>query len=119
MPGEYAVWQLPPDAPLPSVESADFLSMTRTADEVSIVSTVGAVSAGARTETGWRCLGVVGPLSFELTGILAALSATLARAEIPIFVVSTYDTDYLMVKSHDLDRASAALHDDGHVVEES
>lgn len=117
MPGEYAVWRLPPDAPLPSTETADFLSITRTADELSMVSSVADVPAGAPAETGWRCLGVVGPLAFELTGILASLSVPLARSEIAIFVVSTYDTDYLMVKSHDLDRACGALREDGHVVE--
>jgi hypothetical protein len=117
MPGEYAVWQLPPDLPLPPMNPMDFLSITRTADELSIVSPVDAVPAGARAETGWRCLGVVGPLSFELTGILADLSAPLARSGIPIFVISTYDTDYLLVHASDLDRARAALEADGHVVE--
>ena len=117
MPGEYAVWQLPPDAPLPQADRTEFLSITRTADELSIVSPVAAVSAGVTAEAGWRCLQVVGPLSFELTGILAALSGSLARSEIPIFVISTYDTDYLLVRSHDLDGACATLRDEGHEVD--
>ena len=117
MPDEYAVWQLSPDAPLPQADPTEFLSITRTADELSIVSPVSAVSAGAQVETGWRCLQVVGPLAFELTGILAALATPLALSEIPIFVISTYDTDYLMVKSHDLERACAVLRAEGHVVE--
>ncbi len=75
------------------------------------------VPAGATAETGWRCLQVEGPLAFEMTGVLAALSAPLARAEIPIFVVSTYDTDYLLVKAVDLDSACDALRDEGHSVE--
>ena len=116
-PGEYAVWQLPPDAPLPPLDPMDFLSITRTPDELSIASPVDAVPAGARAEAGWRCLQVVGPLSFELTGVLAALSGPLARSGIPIFVISTFDTDYLMVKSNDLNRACAALEDEGHEVE--
>jgi len=115
--GEYAVWQLPPDAELPAVDPTDFFSITRTADELSIVLPVAAVPAGARAETGWRCLRVAGPLSFELTGILADLSAPLARSGIPIFVISTYETDYLLVNVSDLDRARAALEDEGHVVE--
>jgi len=101
------------------MDPMDFLSITRTADELSIVSPVDAVSAGAPAETSWRCLQVVGPLSFELTGILADLSAPLARSGIPIFVISTYDTDYLLVNASDLDRACAALEDEGHVVEMS
>ena len=116
-PREYAVWQLPPDAPPPPIESTDFLSITHTAEELSIVSPVATVPAGARAETGWRCLQVVGPLSFELTGILADLSAPLARSGIPIFVISTFDTDYLLVKAGDLDRACTTLRDEGHVVE--
>jgi hypothetical protein len=117
--GEYAVLQLPPDAPLPSADSGDFLSITRTADELSIVAPIADVSTGTRLETGWRCLQVVGPLSFELTGVLAALSAPLARSEIPIFVISTFDTDYLLVRSHDLDRAISTVRDAGHTVEMS
>lgn len=117
MPGEYAVWQLPPDAPLPLADPTEFLSITRTADELSIVSPVDAVAVGAPAETGWRCLQVVGPLSFELTGILAALSGSLARSEIPIFVISTYDTDYLLVRSHDLDQTCSTLRKEGHVIE--
>lgn len=68
-------------------------------------------------ETGWRCLKVEGPLAFEMTGVLAAISAPLAHAEIAIFVVSTYDTDYLLVKAADLDRACTTLRDEGFVVD--
>ena len=105
LPGELSVWRLAADAPLPSIKPDRFLSMTRTNDELSIVSSSTDVPAGVTAETGWRCLSVEGPLPFEMTGVLAALSAPLARAEIPIFVVSTYDTDYLLVKAGDIDRA--------------
>jgi hypothetical protein len=63
----------------------------------------------------WR-LAAEGPLAFEMTGVLAALSAPLAKAKIPIFVVSTYDTDYLLVKASDLDKACARLRNEGHFV---
>jgi hypothetical protein len=59
---------------------------------------------------------VEGPLAFEMTGVLAALSVPLAEAGIPIFVISTYDTDYLMVKSADLECACATLRGEGHIV---
>ena len=91
--------------------------MTRTNDELSIVSPATDVPSGSQVEDGWRCLRVEGPLAFELTGVLAELSAPLARAEIPIFVVSTYDTDYLMVKAADLNRACNTLRNEGHTVE--
>ena len=117
LPGEFSVWRLAADAPLPSLEPGSFHSITRTNDELSVVSASTDVPAGARAETGWRCLRVEGPLPFEMTGVLAALSTPLARAEIPIFVVSTYDTDYLLVKAADLENACATLRDEGFVVE--
>jgi hypothetical protein len=113
---EFSVWRLAADAPLPSIEPNRFLSMTRTDDELSVVSPSMDVPSGATVETGWSCLRVEGPLAFEMTGVLAALSAPLAKAEIPIFVVSTYDTDYLLVKAANLERACATLKDEGHVV---
>jgi len=67
-------------------------------------------------ETGWRALTVRGPVEFTLTGILAALSGALAAAGVPIFALSTFDTDHLLVKDADLDRAIAALREAGHDV---
>ena len=116
LPGEFSVWRLAADAPLPAVETGTFLSMTRSEDELSIVSPSSEVPADATAEPGWRCLKVKGPLAFEMTGVLAALSAPLADAGIPIFVVSTYDTDYLLVKSVDLKRSCQALQHAGHTV---
>jgi hypothetical protein len=116
LPGEFSVWRLAADAPQPAFEPGSFLSMTRTDDELSIVSLTTDVPSGARTEAGWRCLKVEGPLAFEMTGVLAALSAPLAKAEIPIFVVSTYDTDYLLVKASDLDKACTTLQGEGYVI---
>lgn len=114
LPGEYAVWQLPADALLPRIEGAGFLSVTRTPDEVSVVSPADSVPDGVPAETGFRCLAVAGPLAFDLTGVVAGLSTPLAEAEVPIFVVSTFDTDYLLVRSRDLQRACGVLEDAGH-----
>jgi hypothetical protein len=114
---EFSVWRLPADAPLPSIEAGGLLSITRTDDELSIVSSSN-VPAGVTAETGWRCLRVEGPLSFELTGVLADLSAPLARAGIPVFVISTYDTDYVLVKAVDLEQACSALRDKGHAIDD-
>ena len=116
LPGEFSVWRLAANEPLPSIEGGSFLSMTRTDDELSVVSASTDVPAGAGAETGWRCLRVEGPLPFEMTGVLADLSAPLAKAEIPIFVVSTYDTDYLLVKAVELENACSALRDEGFVI---
>lgn len=114
--GDYSIWRLAADAPLPSIDSRQFVSLTRTADELSVVSLSSDVSEGARSEAGWRCLRVEGPLPFEMTGVLAELSRPLADAEISIFVVSTYDTDYLLVKAGDLEKACATLRDHSHTV---
>lgn len=116
LPGEFSVWRLAADAPQPAFETGSFLSVTRTHDELSIVSLTTDVPSGARTEGGWRCLKVEGPMAFEMTGVLAELSAPLAKAEIPIFVISTYDTDYLLVKAGDFDKACTTLQGEGYVI---
>ena len=117
LPGEFSVWRLAPDAPLPSIKSGNFLSVTHTDDELSIVTESMNVPTGATSEDDWRCLKVEGHLAFEMTGVLAGLSAPLAHAAIPIFVVSTYDTDYLLVKGGDLERTRMTLLDEGFVVD--
>jgi hypothetical protein len=86
-----------------------FFSLTKTADELSIVCDEKDVPATEKSERGWRCLKVLGPLDFSLTGILSSLAAPLAEARISIFAISTFETDYLLVKSKDLDHAVAVL----------
>ncbi len=93
-------------------------SVTRTADELSIVLP----TANARPEwtisSGWRALQVQGPLDFSLVGIMANLSHILAQAAVSIFAISTYDTDYILVKEDKLATAVAALRQAGHTVVE-
>ena len=72
--------------------------------------------AHARADRGWRLLGVEGPLDLNLVGILAGLTATLAQANVSVFVVSTYDTDYLLVRNGDWRRAVDALESAGYAV---
>jgi hypothetical protein len=113
--GSYSVCRLGPSATIPGwVPGGGFVSVTRTADELSIVCPAGNVPSGVRAETGWRVLQVQGPLDFALTGILAALATTLAGAGISLFAISTYDTDFILVK--DLVGAVKALRLAGHVV---
>ena len=116
LPGEYAVWKLPPAAAAPDLPGDEFWSMTRTATELSVVSRTRHVVPDAPVEAGWSCLGVAGPLAFEMTGVLSALAAPLAAVGVSIFAVSTYDTDYLLVHTADLDVARAALRAAGHDV---
>jgi hypothetical protein len=115
--GSYAVVRLDAGEPLPAWASGGpFVSVTRTDAELSVVCPQAAVPAAARAERGWRCLRVRGPLGFGMTGILASLAGPLASSGVSIFVVSTYDTDYLMVQERDLDRGSDALARAGHTV---
>jgi GNAT superfamily N-acetyltransferase len=97
--GAYAVCRLHADAPLPAwVAGRPFLSITRTADELSVVCSQEIVPERVRCERGWQCLLVAGTLHFSLVGVLASLLHPLADAGVSVFVVSTFDTDYLLVK---------------------
>jgi NAD+ diphosphatase len=109
--GRYALVRLPPGAPLPAWASRDaaFVALARTAGELSIVCPQEAVPAGVTARRGYAALRVEGPLDHALVGVLAELTAALADAGVPVFAVSTYDTDYLLVPEADLDRALAAL----------
>jgi uncharacterized protein len=117
VPGAWAVCRLSPEAPLPDwAASGPFVSVTRTEAELSVVCPEGAVPAGVRCEPGWCCLRVRGPLGFGVSGVLASLAGPLAASGVSVFVVSTYDTDYLLVQQRDIGRARHALERAGHSV---
>lgn len=115
----YAVVKLPPELPIPewAVRRDELLSVSWTSEELSIVCPSPCVPGHleeAAVETGWRGIKVEGMLDFGLTGILASLAVLLARERISIFAVSTYNTDYLLVKEAALERAIAVLQQEGH-----
>ena len=115
--GTFAVCRLSANAPLPSWATISaFFSITRTADELSIVCREDAVPDGVVCERGWRCLRVAGTMPFTTVGVLASLTAPLADAGIGLFAISTFDTDYLLVKATDFDVAVDALRRHGHTV---
>ena len=115
--GVLAVCRLGPDDPLPDWALAgDFLSITRTTDELSIVCSQEAVPPDARCEKGWRCLRVEGPLEFSEIGVLASLTSVLAAAGVSLLALSTFDTDYLLVKEEKLVLAIDSLRAAGHQV---
>jgi len=116
-----AVCRLPIDQPLPvwaNGSKGEFFSATRTPEEVSIILAESHAPEAAKCERGFRPLKVQGPLDFSLVGIIAGLSGTLADAGVSIFAFSTYDTDYVMVKQADLERAMAALRKAGYDVKQ-
>lgn len=115
--GRFAVCRLGPGDEVPAwAASGAFTSVTRTRDELSVVCAEGAVPEGTRCEGGWRIFGIEGPLDFGLTGILASVAEPLAEAGVSIFAVSTFDTDYVMVREENVERAVAALAAAGHRV---
>ena len=119
-PGEYAVCQLEADEPLPPwLPSAPFWTVTRAGDELSIVCAAEAVPFDSSHESGWRLLRMMGPFPFDLTGILASVLTPLAAADVGILAVSTFNTDYILVKHSRLDVAVAALREAGHAVREA
>ncbi len=117
VPGSYAICRWESGDSLPSwVMEGAFFSVTRTPAELSAVCDVAVVPPGVKAEGPWSVLAVRGPLDLNMTGVLAGLAAPLAAAGISIFAVSTYDTDYVLVRSHDLDRAIRALRGAGHEI---
>ena len=87
-----------------------------TPGECTVVCAEEQVPEGVQREAGWRCLSVVGPLDLSSVGVLSRLAGVLADARIPVFVLSSYDTDHLLVQADHVDSAVAALRAAGHTV---
>jgi hypothetical protein len=114
---DFAVCRFGPEALVPAwVDQGGFWNVSRTAEELSIVCEEEHVPAGVRVETSFSCLKVVGPLEFSAVGVLASLTATLAGAGISLLAISTFDTDYMLVRRSDLPDAIDALREGGHSV---
>jgi hypothetical protein len=119
LPERLSVCRLPVDAAWPSPpEGTSFFSVTRTDAEISVVCGEDDAPAGddVRVEPDWRALEVAGPLDFGMVGVMASLTAPLADVDVSVFVVSTYDTDYVLVHAAALERAVEALRSAGHAV---
>ena len=114
----YAIVRLEPDADVPVwARNGHFWSITRSDSELSLVCPQDDVPTDASAERGWCALEVAGPLDFSLTGVVSSLVTPLAEEEIPIFLISTFETDYLLVREADLHRAVEALTSAGHSVD--
>jgi hypothetical protein len=114
-PGSYAVCRLPPNAPVPEwALRRPLASVARTADELSIVCQQSDVPPGTTSEGPWSCIKLEGPFPFDQVGVLVSALGPLALAGIPIFALSTYDTDYVLVRASHLVEAVAALKNAGH-----
>lgn len=107
---KYGVCRLDKIDSIPTwVKNSEFYSITKTSDELSIVCNQQDIPNDIKCEKDWRILKIIGPLDFALIGILASISTILAQKGISIFAVSTYDTDYILVKDSDIDNAIEAL----------
>jgi len=117
LPGRLAICRLDARAPVPGwATTSGFVSMTRTERELSVVCDEALVPTGQRAESGYVALEVAGPMPLSMTGVLASLAVPLRDAGVALFAVSTYDTDYLLVKAALLHAAIAALEGAGHTV---
>jgi hypothetical protein len=120
LPEGYAVCRLGPAAEAPSWGAgASLWSLTRTPDETSLVcaeSGLPADTGAVVVSRGWRALRVAGSMDLSIVGVMAQLSSALAAVGVAIFVIATYDTDYLLVRADDLEKAAAALEAAGHTV---
>lgn len=119
LPERLSIGRLASDSPCPewAVESS-FCAVTRTPEELSIVCRDEVIPDGVHRDRGWRALKIEGPLDLSDVGIVLALAEPLAKSGVSIFVVSTYETDYTLVRESQLDEARAALTEQGHTVRE-
>lgn len=116
LPDRYAIARLGASDTIPAWPRGDFVSITRTAEELSIVCVEGAVPGTVRADRGWRCLALQGPFALDQTGVAAEFTRVLAAANVSVFVIATFDTDYVLVPDRTIERAVAALRAAAHVV---
>jgi hypothetical protein len=115
LPGPYAVVRLAPDAPFPEwAKKGDFTSVTRSTEELSVVCRADNLPADVRSQHHWICYKLEGPFAFSLTGVLLSFIEPLSRNSVPIFAISTYDTDYVLVQEEYAGIARQALAEASH-----
>ena len=106
----FSIHSLAPDASLPeAVNECDFYSLSKTTDELSLVCPEHLAVQSENSNPDWKCFRVAGPLDFKLTGVLAGLTDVLAAGKISVFAISTFDTDYILIKKQKLKSGISAL----------
>jgi hypothetical protein len=116
LPDTFAVAKLGPAAAIPANLSGEVVSITRTTDELSIVCDAACDFPAAHRDAGWRCIKLDGVWDFGETGVLASIAAPLAEAGIGILAIGTFNTDYILVKEENVERAVTVLQAAGHQV---
>lgn len=112
---ELNIFRFSPELELPEI-AGDFFSITKTPEEISVVTSDSEMNGYEKVDKGWKVFKVQGPLDFSLTGILSSLSTPLAEMGISIFAISTFDTDYILVKAETLESARIVFEKNGHEV---
>jgi hypothetical protein len=119
LPERFAVAQLAPGAPFPTPAApGELFSVTRTSDELSLVCPESSLPDSLRSHTGWRAFRVQGPFALSEIGVLSAIAAPLADAKISLFVISTFNTDYVLIHAEQLQSAISALLAAGHKIQQ-
>ena len=114
----FTIHKLSPDLSIPEeILKSNYYSVTKTDNELSVVCSELIEVKSLQSSKGWKCIKVKGPLDFNLTGILAGIYDILAQANISIFAISTFDTDYILVRSQDLSSARTKLKKAGYKFE--
>ncbi len=115
LPGTYAIVRLGPDAPVPDwATRGDFTSVSRSADELSIVCAAYHIPREIASAPRWNCFKLEGPFPFSQTGVLLSFIEPLSNKGVPVFAISTYDTDYVLVQEECMGRAVDLLRKAGH-----
>ncbi|WP_446897127.1 ACT domain-containing protein [Clostridium sp. LBM24168] len=114
---KFCVCRLNRDEDIPKwIKDDEFYSVTRTSEELSIVCVQNDIPDDIQCEKDWRILKIQGPLDFSLIGVLASISNILSENDISIFAISTYDTDYILVKNSDISNAVNSLSNSGYEI---
>ena len=114
----FTIHRFLPNHEIPNkIYKSEFYSISKTEEELSVVCSSSIQLNSEKSEMDWSCIKVIGPLDFSLTGILANISVVLAEAKISIFAISTFDTDYILIKSEKLLFAKKALLESGCIFE--
>lgn len=107
--------KLPTDASVPAqVFTGRLGAVIKTDDELTVICDTKNVPVGANADDDWACLKVLGPMAFDVVGVMGSLSGALAAAKISLIAVSTFDTDYVLVKRENVEGAISALRNAGH-----
>ena len=114
----FTIHKLSPDASIPEeILKSNYYSVSKTENELSLICSEVIEVQSLQSSNGWKCIKVAGPLDFNLTGILAGISDIIAKENISIFAISTFDTDYILVRTQDLSSARTTLRQAGYKFE--